>query len=504
MLKVINPANLKPVEVDDLPEILRIYDPRNLPVCGEETFERLAKSGRQAQRLWADHSLPERLALFKNLKRYIQTNYRDFIKVIRTETGKAWCDAMCDIVFAVSEIYELEKRGAGYLESKSAVHPFLRNKKAKVIYEPYPLVGVISPWNLPLAIPAADVFPAIFSGSAVILKPSEYTPLSALILKEAFAESGFPDDLFQIALGRGETGIALCKAADYVSFTGSCETGKKVAHICKNREIPYNLEMGGKAAAIVLPDANVKRAAYALVFGTFANTGQYCKSFERVYVHRKVYDVIVGEIFNIAARLVPGKDYGPMITKFQYDIVNQQVKEAEALGAEIICGLGRRSFSAGYWIEPKVLINVNQQMPLVRYETFGPVMPIMPYDDVEAAVSFANDSHLGLNASIFTENEKSFYRLAEKIEAGNIVGNDAMVNWLIASAPQCGRKQSTSCSLGLSRHGQSGFQRFGRPKTVVWHGHPFLRLPFLKNKELWWMPYDKLTEITLKIFLRAF
>lgn len=501
MFKIINPADLKPVTVGDLPEILKIYDPRNLPVCDGEIVERLAKSGRQAQALWEDYSFSERLALFKNLKRYIQANYRDFIKVIQAETGKTWCDAMCDVVFAASEIYELEKRGAGYLERKSAIHPFLRNKKAKVIYEPHPLVGVISPWNLPLAIPAADVFPAIFSGSAVILKPSEYAPLTALMLKEAFAKSGFPDDLFQIVLGYGDAGVALCGTVDYVSFTGSCETGKKVAYICKSREIPYNLEMGGKAAAIVLSDANVKRAAYALVFGTFANTGQYCKSFERVYVHRKIYDALVTEIFQILIKLVPGRDYGPMITKFQYDIVEWQLEEAAAGGARIFSAPG---VARGQWITPKIVLGASHQMSLVRDETFGPVMPIMPYDDIETAVSFANDSHLGLNASIFTENEKLFYKLAEKIEAGNIVGNDAMINWLIASAPQCGRKQSTSCSAGLSRHGQSGFQRFGRPKTVVWHGHPFLRMPFLKNKELWWMPYNKLTEITLKIFLKAF
>ena len=487
---VTNPATGRPVK-----EVI-IHD--------EAMFNFFVRTGREAQTKWEAIPLSERLKLFKKLKRYIWQNHRELIAVIQSETGKVWPDAMIDVLSAVVEIYHLEKYGESALEEKIQPDFPLSNKEAGISWEPDQLVGVISPWNLPLAIPVADIFPAILGGSAVIWKPSEYTPLTALKLEEIMRKVGFPASLLKVLLGYGEAGAELCEAADYISFTGSCRTGEKVREICERRGIPKNLEMGGKAPAIVLPDANIERTAYALVYGAFSNNGHYCKSFERVYVHRAVFNEVVDRVLRLTDGLTPGKDYGPIITRFQLGIIKRQIEEARNRGAYVATGGQEISGRSGNWYRPTVLLYVDHSMSVMREETFGPVMPIMPFDKIDEAVKSANDSHLGLNASIFTRNKADFFEIKKRLKAGNIVGNDAMINWFIPKLPQCGRKSSTSRASGRMRHGQTGIQRYNQPKSWVWHGHPLYHLPFFKNKEPWWLPYNNFTNQALKIILLRF
>lgn len=478
---------------------------REVAIHDEAMLDFFVRTARIAQTEdWQNISFSERLKLFSKLKRYLQKDYQELVAVIQSETGKTWPDAMVDVISAVAEIYELEQRGENYACEYVSNHTFLSNKDALVFFEPFQLVGVITPWNLPLAIPAADIFPALFLGSAVIWKPSEYTPLTALKLQDIMAKVGFPSGLMRVLLGYGDMGEKLCRVADHISFTGSCKTGQKVAEICRSRGFTPNLEMGGKAPAIVLPDADLRRTTQALVYGSFANSGQYCKSFERVYVHRAVFNEVVDKVLRLTNNLLPGKDYGPVITSFQLEIIKRQVKEARSKMAYVAAGGLEINQGIGNWYRPTVILGVDHSMSVMKEETFGPVMPIMPFDDVDEAIALANDSHLGLNASIFTQNKKLFYEIAGHIQAGNIVGNDAMINWFITSAPQCGRKGSTAQMGSLPRHGRSGVQRFGIPKTIVWHDHPFFYLPFFRAKEPWWLPYNRLTNLTLKAFLRGF
>ncbi|MBI2063511.1 MAG: aldehyde dehydrogenase family protein [Candidatus Yanofskybacteria bacterium] len=491
---IVNPANLQMV--------------RKLQVCNRSDMDILTLRARTAQEKWKTTSLYDRLQLFNRLKRYIQRNYQEFISVIQSETGKTWPDAMVDVISAVAEIYNIEKNGVSrVLEFSKPVktHPFLRNKRTTVPRRPKGVVGIISPWNLPLAIPAADIFPALFRGNAVIWKPSEFTPLSALKLKEAMIKIGFPDYLLQVAVGYGETGAALCEVADCIVFTGSCATGEKVKAICDGRRISYHLEMGGKAPAIVLADANIDRTVYGLLYGAFSNNGHYCKAFEVALIHRSIFNEVVNRLLRLVNNLVSGKDYGPIITKQQLDIVKNQVEQARALKA-YIAGGWEISGKAGYWYQPTVILWATEDMDVVRKETFGPVLPIIPFDNEEEAIRLATKTHLGLNASIFTKNEKNFYELAERLSdnIGNIVGNDAMVNWFITEAPQCGRKRSVAPVCGLERHGYSGDERFDDPNTIVWHKHSFFHLPFFKDREPWLLPYNGLTNLTLKAFLRGF
>ncbi|MBI2063270.1 MAG: aldehyde dehydrogenase family protein [Candidatus Yanofskybacteria bacterium] len=477
-------------------------------VCHDETIlDFFVREGRKAQIKWQKVSFSDRLKLFKKLKRHIQKKYHELVEPNQSETGKTWPDAMVDVISAVAEIHELERRGEAYACEHVSNHVFLSNKNAKVFFEPHQLVGVITPWNLPLAIPAADIFPALFLGSAVIWKPSEYTPLTALKLEEIMKNVGFPAGLMQVLLGYGDIGAKLCQVADHISFTGSCKTGKKVAEICQSRGFIPNLEMGGKAPAIVLPDADLRRTAQALVYGAIANSGQYCKSFERIYVHKEVLHAILSYVIQIVHYdLKPGRDYGPMITRAQFDVVEKQIEDVKKAGAHVCWRkeLPDRLRDGGNWLTPAILYPTDHSMSVMKEETFGPVMPFMEFDDIGEAISLANDSHLGLNASVFTKNKKLFYEIAGYIQAGNVVGNDAMINWFITDAPQCGRKGSTSQYGGLPRHGRTGIQRFGKPKTIVWHDHPFFHLPFFKTKEPWWLPYNGLTNLALRAFLHGF
>lgn len=493
---VINPANSETVE--------------ELPVHNASDLDVLAQDARTAQKKWKTVPFSERLELFKNLKHFIQHNYQEFVTTIQPETGKTCPDTMVDVISMVAQIHNIEKNGIGrVLEFQKPIksHPFLRNKITTVPRRPKGVVGVISPWNLPLAIPAADIFPAIFRGNAVIWKPSEFTPLSALKLKDAMNKVGFPGNLLQVAIGYGETGAALCETVDCVAFTGSCATGEKVKAICDRRHISHHLEMGGKAPAIVLADADIDRAVYGLLYGAFSNNGHYCKAFEIALVHLSIFDEVVDRLLHLVNNLVPGKDYGPIITKPQLEIIKNQVEQARNLHAYVATGGLEIGEARGYWYKPTVLLYTTEDMDVVRKETFGPVLPIIPFDKEEEAIRIATMSHLGLNASIFTRNEKKFYELANGILAdhiGNIVGNDVMINWFITEAPQCGRKYSVAPVCGLERHGRSGDERFDTPNTIIWHKHSFFHLPFFKNKEPWWLPYGGLTNLTLKTFLWGF
>ena len=264
--------------------------------------------------------------------------------------------------------------------------------------------------------------------------------------------------------------------------------------------------MGGKAPAIVLADANIERVAYGLLYGAFSNNGHYCKAFELALVHLSIYDEVVNHLLRLVNNLVPGKDYGSIITKFQLERIESQVEQARNLRAHIVTGGQRISGAKGYWYRPTVILNPTGEMDVLLKETFGPVLPIIAFDDEEVAISSATNSHLGLNASIFTKDEKNFYKLTQRLAGhfGNIVGNEAMINWFITEAPQCGRKQSVAPVCGLERHGRSGDERFDDPNTIVWHDHPFFHLPLFKNKEPWWLPYDEITRLALLRFLKAF
>jgi acyl-CoA reductase-like NAD-dependent aldehyde dehydrogenase len=344
----------------------------------------------------------------------------------------------------------------------------MKFKKVLSTYAPRGVVGIISPWNFPLTMTLGEALPALMAGNAVVLKPSELTPLSAIFGAEIAVRAGFPEHLYQIVVGHGETGEALVDCADMIAFTGSVETGKRVMRRAAERLIPVSLELGGKDPLIVLKDADLERAAGACVWGALMNSGQICTSIERVYVEAPVYEPFAQKVAARVRAIRQGPsenevDIGCMTSEEQLRKVAAQVDQALAGGAKALTGGRRHPGLPGLYYEPTVLVDVNPSMEVMREETFGPVIPLMKVDSAEEALRLANDSPYGLSGSIFSRDGALSLALAERMESGSVSINDSLLPFIIPDAPMGGVKHS---GFGR-RHGAEGIRKFCRQKTIV-------------------------------------
>ncbi len=421
------------------------------------------------------------------LQDWLIDNTDHLADVVQSETGKPRVDALIDPSFGVDLLGYYARRAAKFLadEHPSPHSPLARVKKLTTAYRPYPVVGVITPWNFPLAMPALDVVPALAAGAAVLLKPSEVTPLSALELARGWAEIGAPPVL-AVMTGGGATGAAVVDTVDYVQFTGSTRTGRSIAEACAKRLIPYSLELGGKDPAIVLADADIDRAAYGIAFGGLFNAGQVCISVERVYVEAPVYDEFVTKLTDHVRGLRQGVDgrrsrydIGALANEAQRDIVASHVEDALAKGAKALTG--GKPTGTGTFFEPTVLVEVDHGMTCMTEETFGPTLPVMRVADEVEAVALANDSIYGLSASIWTGDKARGERLARQLNAGAVNINDVFSNMFNFALPMGGWQQS---GLGARWGGAEGLRKYCR--------HQAITAPMLptQQKELFWFPYN--------------
>jgi len=351
---------------------------------------------------------------------------------------------------------------------------------------------VITPWNFPFLMPGLDVIPALAAGAAVLLKPSEITPLSAVEFVSGWTEIGAPPVLSLIT-GYGETGAALVDNVDYVQFTGSTTTGKLIAKQCAERLIPYSLELGGKDAAIVLADADLDRAANGIAWGGLFNAGQVCISVERVYVEEPVYDEFLAKLTKNVDELRMGQDdrgfkfdVGAMATHAQRDIVQRYVDEAVAAGARVVTG--GKAGDVGTFFEPTVLADVDQSMSCITEGTFGPTLPILKVADEAEAIRLANDSVYGLSASVWTGNKARGQRVARRLEVGAVNINDVYSNMFSFALPMGGWKES---GVGARWGGASGILKYCRQQAIT-----APRIP-TEQKELVWYPYSQ-KKVTLR------
>jgi betaine-aldehyde dehydrogenase len=455
---------------------------------------------RANQPQWEDLGIEGRYRWLGKLRDWLFDNHDRVLDTMQAETGKVRGDTTAETVYLTDLINFYGSKAARFIGDET-VRPhsaLVASRKLMVQYRPYPVVGVISPWNFPLALALGDAIPALQAGAAVVVKPSEFTPLGLAEIVQAWKREIGAPDVFDCVHGAGETGGALVDEVDFIQFTGSDRTGRKVMARAADTLTPVSLELGGKDPMIVLSDADVDRAANAAAWGGMFNSGQVCLSVERIYVEEPVYDEFVAKLTKEVGALrqgadgrTPEKDVGAMTSPNQRAVVEAQVEEAIAQGAKATTG-GKAVDGPGDYFEPTVLVDVDHSMTVMRDETFGPVVGVMKVRDAEEALRFANDTRYGLAASVFGEKERA-EQVARRIEAGAVNVNDVIVNYALMDVPMGGWKES---GIGF-RHGEYGIKKYCRPESVI-------VARFGGKREPTWYPYTKTRRGLIDRITRAF
>ena len=442
---------------------------------------------RANQAEWEALGVEGRYRWLGKLRDWMLDNSERIADMMQAETGKVRADTATEVIYLTDLINFYGTKAAKFIgdETVRPHSPLAASKKLMVQYRPYPVVGVISPWNFPLALALGDAIPALQAGAAVVVKPSEFTPLGIDDIIEAWREEIGGPDVFARVHGTGETGGALVDNVDFIQFTGSDRTGRKVMARAADTLTPVSLELGGKDPMIVLSDADLDRAANAATWGSMFNSGQVCLSVERIYVEEPAYDEFVAKLTKEVGALrqgadgkTPEKDVGAMTSPNQRAVVEAHVEDALAKGAKALTG-GKRVDGPGDYFEPTVLVDVDHSMTVMRDETFGPVVGVMKVRDSEQALQLANDTRYGLAGSVFGEKERA-ERVGRRIEAGAVNVNDVIVNYVLMDVPMGGWKES---GIGF-RHGEYGIKKYCRPESIIVSR-------FAGKREPTWYPYTK-------------
>jgi acyl-CoA reductase-like NAD-dependent aldehyde dehydrogenase len=463
---------------------------RELECASESEVNTAVTRARAAQSAWADLGLRRRIELLKAFQQNLYTRKSEMAAAITQEAGKPLAEALVTEILVVLDAARfLIDNAWNLLRDEPVPHGNLvtKLKSGWLVREPHGVIAIISPWNYPFSIPATETLAALVAGNAVVLKPSELTPVVALELASLLYTAGVPKDVFQVVVGEGPAGAALLRSSiDKLVFTGSVTTGKRIAAAAAERLLPVVLELGGKDPMLVLDDADIDVASSAAVWGAFVNAGQACLSVERCYVHRSLYESFAEACATKTKQLRVGNgmevhtDVGPMIRERQVRIVESHVEDAKAHGARVLAGGTRLPDLGPNFYAPTVLAGVTHDMRIMREETFGPVLPIMACDRDEEAVAMANDSEYGLAASIWTKNAKRGEQLARRIHAGTVMVNDVISCFGISEAPHGGVKAS-----GVGRtHGRFGLDEMVRVKYLDTD-----RMPGMKK--VWWHGYGE-------------
>ena len=470
-----------------------VLNPANQEVVGsidvaspEHVAETVARV-RANQAEWEALGIEGRHEWLGRLRDWLLDNQERVIDTMQAETGKVRPEAAGEVPYLTDLINFYGAKAAKFIgeETVRAHSPLLATRKLCVQYRPHPVVGIISPWNFPLVLALGDAIPALQAGAAVVVKPSEFTPLGLDEVVRAWKHEIGGPDVFDCVHGTGEAGAELIDHVDFIQFTGSDRTGRKVMARAAETLTPVSLELGGKDPMIVLSDADLDRAANAAAWGGMMNSGQICMSVERIYVEEPAYDRFVAKLTAEVGKLRQGPDasghdadVGAMTSPNQSAIVEDHVNDALASGARALTG-GAKVPGPGDYFEPTVLVDVDHSMKVMRDETFGPVVGVMKVRDAEEALRLANDSRYGLSGSVFGEKQRA-EQVARRVECGAINVNDVLVNYFASDVPMGGWKES---GIGY-RHGEPGIKKFCRTESIV-------ITRFAGKREPTWYPYTR-------------
>jgi len=458
----------------------------SVPVAGRAEIDAVTARLRAAQPAWQAMGVDVRARWMGKWRDWILDHADELLGLVQQESGKSWGDANIEI-FGTDMINYWAEHAKEFLRDEAVrpAGPANIAKQLTIVYEPYQLVGVITPWNFPLAMPLSDISPALMAGCAVISKPSEVTPLAWQAAVAGWKQIGAPGVL-DVVFGAGETGSAIIDVVDYVMFTGSVDTGRRVAVAAAQRLIPCSLELGGKDAMVVCADADIDRAVDCAAWAGFFNAGQACISVERVYVEEPVHDEFVEKLVAKAATLRQGMDtghdyscdVGAMANEQQIAIVSRHVEDAVNKGAKVLTGGKARG--RGLFYEPTVLVDVDHGMDCMREETFGPTLPVMKVRDAQEAIEKANDSRYGLSGSVWTRDKAKGMALAKQLHTGSVNINNAILSVFQYPLPMQGWKES---GPGWRAGGANGIRKYCRVKGIAADR-------VAMKKEFFWYPYS--------------
>ncbi len=444
-----------------------------VPMATVEDVEHAISAARRAQKEWNERPIHERAKIIMRLHDLVLSQQEEVLDLIQLEGGKARGHAFEEVADVAITARHFARRAHEYLSvtHHKGLLPMLFRTEEHL--HPKGVIGIISPWNYPLTLVVTDALAALMAGNAVVLKPDSETPLIALWGARLFKQAGLPDGLFQIVVGPGRTiGTALIERADYICFTGSTATGRRIAEQCGHRLIGCSLELGGKNGMYVADDVHVDVAAEGAVRACYANAGQLCVSIERIVLHEKIADEFI-EIFTNRVRALsmgPALDFstsiGSLINQSQLDTITEHVDDAVAKGATVLVGGKARPDLGPYFYEPTLLEGVTPEALCYRDETFGPVVAVYRVSSDEEAIEFINNTDYGLNASVWTSDDDRGRDIGRRIMAGTVNVNEGYVAaWASVGSPMGGMKDS-----GLARrHGKDGIRKYCEPQTIATH-----------------------------------
>jgi succinate-semialdehyde dehydrogenase / glutarate-semialdehyde dehydrogenase len=442
----------------------------SIEATSAEAIATAATALRAAQPAWLALGAEGRAAVMLKWAEALQAAGQDIVSKLSVDTGRMGI-ANVELLAVVGIIQRWAASAPAMIaaldlhDQPSATPGVLLSNR----HVPYPLLGVIAPWNFPMLLALIDAIPALFAGCAALIKPSEITPRFIPELRKSIAAVPELAKVLTIVEGDAETGRAIVANTDYVCFTGSVATGRKVAEACAAAFIPANLELGGKDPMIVLPSADPATAASIALRSSVVANGQACQSIERLYVHSSIADAFLASLVEQAKAVelnypdITKGHIGPFIFPPQAGKVQAQISDALAKGATLLAGGEVETLGGGKYLRPTVLTNVTPDMAIIAEETFGPVIPVTVYDDIEDAIAKANDSIYGLSAAVIGDREEAI-KVGERLEAGAISINDGSMTAGVWDAENSSFKLS---GMGPSRMGPSGLTRYFRTKAII-------------------------------------